>query len=197
MSCSSAHTGGSPTHREGTREIHLMTSLDIPYMPCHSLAHSWHNCSGTHLSLCWHLTNMCDLAPIKFLYMSSACWLHLPWQGWLRSWAWDILRNVWFIAFPNQTVYFWHLLEDILGPRPQINLPIAASESCCKARSFEYNKPYIFENSFFCSRWGKWRSESGSWKLKVIFWFMRTTSYNNIFVFLLLGGNYGWGICDY
>ena len=54
--------------------------------------------------------------------------------------------NVRFIAFPNQTVYFWHLLKDISGPQPQINLPIAASESCCKARSFEYNKPYIFEN---------------------------------------------------
>ena len=29
---------------------------------------------------------------------------------------------------------------------PQINLLIAASELCCKARSFEHNKPYIFEN---------------------------------------------------
>ena len=30
--------------------------------------------------------------------------------------------------------------------RLRINLTIAASESCYKARSFEYNKPYIFEN---------------------------------------------------
>ena len=47
------------------------------------------------------------------------------------------------ISSPNQTVNFWHFSEDILAPRPRINLSIASLESCCKAGSFEYNKPYI------------------------------------------------------
>jgi hypothetical protein len=42
--------------------------------------------------------------------------------------------------------YKSHISEDISSSQPWIDLPIAASESCWKARSFEYNKPYILEN---------------------------------------------------
>ena len=47
-----------------------------------------------------------------------------------------------------------HVTENISAPRTRINLPIAALKPCCQAGSFEYNKAYILEFSFFWPQGG-------------------------------------------
>jgi hypothetical protein len=56
------------------------------------------------------------------------------------------------IALPSQTANIWHFSEDISDPQTRINLPIASLKPCCKAGSFEYNKPYILEHFFIALR---------------------------------------------
>ena len=49
---------------------------------------------------------------------------------------------------PYQTVNIRHFSEDISATQPRMNLLIASLKPCCKASSFQYNKP-LFDNVFF------------------------------------------------
>ena len=64
----------------------------------------------------------------------------------------DIIQNVLELAYPNQTVKFQHILDDISVPWTPINLPFALLGSCDLADHFECNNPTFCDNFFLALR---------------------------------------------